>query len=200
MEDVVIVGAGPYGLSTAAHLATKGRRLSVFGTPMQTWRTQMPSGMHLKSEGFASRLYDPRGEYPLARFCQERGIPYADIGLPVARQTFADYGQEFARRYVPMLEDRTVTGLRTIAGGFELELADGQMVEARRVVCAVGITHYAHVAAGAGGLAAGLAVPLLRPSRPVRVCRAHRGRGRAAAHRRRTAPRCWRRRAPRPIC
>ncbi len=146
IDDVAVVGAGPYGLSIAAHLAGSGVRVRAFGTPMQTWRTQMPNGMRLKSEGFASNLYDPKGDYPLARFCQERGIEYADAGLPVARQTFAEYGQEFARRYVPMLEDRTVTALRPSRAGFELVMADGEAVTARQVVCAVGITHYAHVA------------------------------------------------------
>lgn len=106
----------------------------------------MPNGMRLKSEGFASNLYDAKGEYPLARFCQERRIEYADTGLPVARQTFADYGQEFARRYVPMLEDRSITAVRPSRHGFELTTTDGEIVMARRVICAVGITHYAHVA------------------------------------------------------
>lgn len=151
-EDVVVVGAGPYGLSIAAHMATTGVRLRTFGTPMQTWRTQMPDGMRLKSEGFASNLYDPRGEYPLARFCEERNIPYADTNLPVARRTFADYGQEFARRYVPMLEDRTVTAMRPFGAGFELDMADGGTVTTRKVVCAVGISHYAHIAPVLAGL------------------------------------------------
>lgn len=146
MQDVVVVGAGPYGLSIAAHLAQAGLRLRNFGSPMQTWRTQMPSGMKLKSNGFASTLYDPQGEYPLSRYCRDNDIPYADIDLPVCRQTFADYGQEFARRYVPMLEDRVITGLRRSGKGFEVETADGEIVATRRVVCAVGITHYAYVA------------------------------------------------------
>lgn len=151
-HDVAIIGAGPYGLSVAAHLAPTNRKLCVFGTPMQTWRAQMPNGMRLKSEGFASRLYDPDGEYPLSRFCREQGIAYADVGLPVERGTFAEYGQEFARRYVPMLEDRTVVALRQSGPEFELSTADGQQVRAKRVVCAVGISHYAHVAPVLAGL------------------------------------------------
>ncbi len=152
MEDAIVIGAGPYGLSIAAHLAGAGLRTRAFGTPMQTWRSHMPDGMKLKSEGFASTLYDPQGDYPLSRFCRERGIPYADIGLPVARQTFAEYGLEFARRHVPMLEDRTVVALRPGGSGFELDLADGQTASARTVICATGISHYAHTAAELAGL------------------------------------------------
>ena len=156
LQDVVIIGAGPYGLSIAAHLAPAGVKLRAFGTPMHTWRAQMPNGMRLKSEGFASRIYDPKGEYRLSHFCQERGIPYADVGLPVGRDTFAEYGQEFARRYVPMLEDQAVVALRQTGAGFELSTADGQDIRAKRVVCAVGITHYAHVAPVLAGLPPGL--------------------------------------------
>ena len=146
LHDAVVVGAGPYGLSIAAHLAPTGMKLRAFGTPMHTWRAQMPDDMRLKSDGFASSLYDPNGQFPLSRFCQEQGIPYADLGLPVERSTFADYGLEFARRYVPMLEDQTVVSLRQSGSAFELATADGEQVRAKRVVCAVGITHYAHIA------------------------------------------------------
>ncbi len=152
MQDVVVVGAGPYGLSIAAHLAAQPLRLRAFGTPMQTWRTAMPAGMHLKSHGFASTLYDPEGRFPLSAYCREHGIPYADADLPVAGGTFTEYGLEFARRHVPMLDERSITALRAVEfgaarrPGFEVEFADGEVVQTRQVVCAVGITHYAHVA------------------------------------------------------
>ena len=54
--DVAIVGAGPYGLSLAAHLTHLGPGLRVFGRPMDSWRRHMPKGMLLKSDGFASKF------------------------------------------------------------------------------------------------------------------------------------------------
>jgi 2-polyprenyl-6-methoxyphenol hydroxylase-like FAD-dependent oxidoreductase len=51
--EVAIVGAGPYGLSVAAHLHRHGRPFRIFGTPMRSWRANMPAGMFLKSEGCA---------------------------------------------------------------------------------------------------------------------------------------------------
>ena len=42
--DVAIVGAGPYGLSIAAHLRVAGVTFRIFGRPMQTWRYHMPDG------------------------------------------------------------------------------------------------------------------------------------------------------------
>ena len=69
MVDVAIVGAGPYGLSIAAHLRKTEVTYRIFGNPMQTWREQMPAGMLLKSDGFASSLYDPASAFTLRDYC-----------------------------------------------------------------------------------------------------------------------------------
>jgi hypothetical protein len=68
---------------------------------MVMWRDRMPKGMRLKSEGFASSLYDPGGTFTLARYCADKGLAYADVGLPVPLETFTQYGLEFQRRFVP---------------------------------------------------------------------------------------------------
>src|ERR1700737_3337868 len=52
--ETAIIGAGPYGLSLAAHLRHRGLSYEMFGQPMQSWSAFMPKGMLLKSEGFAS--------------------------------------------------------------------------------------------------------------------------------------------------
>jgi 2-polyprenyl-6-methoxyphenol hydroxylase-like FAD-dependent oxidoreductase len=68
-NGIVIVGAGPYGLSVAAHLGRHGLPFRIFGSPMHSWRSGMPAGMFLKSEGFASSLSDPAGSYTLKTHC-----------------------------------------------------------------------------------------------------------------------------------
>ncbi len=141
--DIAIIGAGPYGLSLAAHLARTRRSFRIFGEPMKFWSEHMPRGMRLKSEGFASNLSDPNGEFTLEVFCAERGIDYADIGLPVALDTFIAYGTEFQRRYVPALEKVQVVGLAHSPTGFELSTSNGEVLQARRVVVATGIGHFA---------------------------------------------------------
>lgn len=138
--DLAIIGAGPYGLSIAAHLARTGLTFRIFGSPMQVWRKHMPKGMHLKSEGFASNLYDPDSVFTLRDYCEEKHLPYSDIGSPVPLETFVAYGLEFQNRFVPMLEETEITGVHRIDAGFELRTADGQTLKARRVVVATGIT------------------------------------------------------------
>jgi thioredoxin reductase len=139
--DVAIIGAGPYGLSLAAHLRESGLDYRIFGKPMQSWRENMPADMLLKSEGFASNLDDPSGTVTLERFCAESNLPYAHVGLPVPLSTLVAYGLAFQQRMVPALEDRTVESLDRTSDGFVLHCADDETVHARGVVLAVGMTH-----------------------------------------------------------
>ncbi len=141
--DIAIIGAGPYGLTLAAHLGRTRRSFRIFGEPMQFWRRHMPGGMRLKSEGFASNLYDPDSKFTLEQYCAEKGIPYAHIGLPVPLETFIAYGCEFQRRYVPQLEKVAVEKLTEGPGGFELTTAAGESIRSRRVVVATGIGSFA---------------------------------------------------------
>ena len=143
--DVAVIGAGPYGLSIAAHLKAKGLTTATFGIPMQVWRERMPDGMFLKSDGFASSLSDPAGAFTLRAFCQMTGTPYDDMRIPVQIDTFRRYGLAFQQRFVPDLDERLVTSLDAKPGGFVLGFESGRSVAARRVVLAVGISHFEHV-------------------------------------------------------
>ena len=58
--NVTIVGAGPYGLSSAAYLRAVGVETRVFGEPMTFWENHMPAGMCLRSNWGASHIADPR--------------------------------------------------------------------------------------------------------------------------------------------
>ncbi|MGD0298278.1 MAG: NAD(P)-binding domain-containing protein [Bryobacteraceae bacterium] len=153
MLDIAIIGAGPYGLSIAAHLKARGGEFRIFGSPMHTWLNHMPQGMYLKSEGFASTLYDPESEFTLANYCQQKGIQYADIGIPISLETFSGYGLEFQKRLVPELENKTVVSLIRSSSGFEIGLSNGETATARRVVVAVGLSHFQYVPPILSGLA-----------------------------------------------
>ena len=152
--DVAIIGAGPYGLSLAAHLSDAGVDYRHFGVPMRLWRGAMPKGMYLKSQGFASNLSHPKGTHTLEAFCQATSHPYRDYGLPVSLENFVNYGQWFQSELDLKVEEVLVTGLVRRAGGFELTLANDEQFVARRVVVAIGVEHFAYLPGTLAGLPA----------------------------------------------
>ena len=142
---VVVVGAGPYGLSVAAHVKSFGRDVRVFGEPMGTWQQHMPEGMFLKSEPWASNLSDPAGYATLRQFCHERSIPYRSEGWPLPVSTFVEYGRWFQHSLVPDVERERVELVTTKKQGFRLDLQSGEQIEAGRVVVAAGLSSFARM-------------------------------------------------------
>jgi cation diffusion facilitator CzcD-associated flavoprotein CzcO len=142
--DVAVVGRGPYGLAVGARLARSGVAYRALGRPMASWIEQMPAGMYLKSEGFASNIWDADGECTLAAFCSSSGLAYGDYAVPVSLDTFVAYGLWLSERD----GSRTDSYARRISAqgrGFAVELEDGERFTARRVVVAVGTSHFAYV-------------------------------------------------------
>jgi len=99
----------------------------------------------LKSAGFASNLHAPGGEFTLKEYCADHGIPYTDTTIPVSLATFCSYGVAFQERMVPELEDRYVQHISRVPGGFSLLLDNGETVQARRVILAIGISHFEYI-------------------------------------------------------
>ncbi|WP_461030514.1 NAD(P)-binding domain-containing protein, partial [Streptomyces sparsus] len=156
MHDLVVVGAGPYGLSVASHAAAAGLDVRVLGRPMASWRDHMPQGMFLKSEPWASDLSDPGRTRTLAAYCAERGLP-AEHGNPLPIRVFTDYGRWFGEQVGPAVEERTVSALSRQAGGYRLDTADGGTLLSRTVVLAVGVMPFVHLPEVLRGLPAELA-------------------------------------------
>jgi thioredoxin reductase len=143
--DVAIIGAGPHGLSLAAHLNARGIDVRIFGRPLTTWSEHMPKNMTLKSDGFASNLSHPSPDSTLKAWSARNDVPYADQGLPVEIDVFLAYATWFQKRYVPNVEPLDVTGLEAAEEGFALTLENGERLLAKSVVLAVGISWFDHI-------------------------------------------------------
>ncbi|MEV7194003.1 FAD-dependent oxidoreductase [Streptomyces sp. NPDC093510] len=151
MHDLLIVGAGPYGLSVASHAAAAGLDVRVFGRTMASWRDHMPRGMFLKSEPWASDLSDPAGRYGLAAYCAREGLP-AEHGRPLPVEHFASYGCWFAEQAAPPVDERLISSVRTCPGGYEARTEDGEIHHARAVALAVGVLPFTEIPPAVRGL------------------------------------------------
>jgi FAD-dependent urate hydroxylase len=140
--NVVVVGAGPYGLSAAAHLAAKGLKVGIFGKPLELWQEKMPKGMFLRSHWWASNLSDPQKKYGLKQFFE---VSEYKICYPMPIQLFIDYGMWFQKHVVPFVDPTYISSIERNSKQFVLTLEDGRVVASSAVVMAVGPRYYQHI-------------------------------------------------------
>jgi FAD-dependent urate hydroxylase len=139
-SPVVVIGAGPYGLSAAAHLIRAGVSVRVFGEPMESWVHHMPQGMLLRSRWEASNIADPDHALGLGSYEAASGLEHAE---PVPLGRFVDYGRWFQEHAVAGLERRRVARVSVDSHDFRVELDDGETLRAERVAVAAGIVPFA---------------------------------------------------------
>jgi thioredoxin reductase len=161
--ELLVIGAGPYGLAVAAEAQRRGLSVQVVGEPMRFWRENMPSGMLLRS-GPEWHL-DAAGVHTLESFA-------GSVSGPIPVETFIAYADWFSaqnnlvplRRRVERLtkENGSVAAVRDggpsaagssadgsssagspSAGPFVAHLDDGSSLAADRVVAAPGIASFA---------------------------------------------------------
>jgi hypothetical protein len=149
---VVVVGAGPYGLSVAAHVAHRDVDHRIFGWPMQWWQN-LPASMGLKSHDFATNVSVPERGYRFVEYCRAHG---RDLSEPIPFALFAEYGLWVQERLIPQVETCRVTCVSRCDGGFRVTLETGERVLARAVVMSTGLAHWERVPSVVAGLPAGL--------------------------------------------
>ncbi len=142
--DLLVIGAGPFGLAATAAAREHGIDTLVLGDPMGFWRSNMPAGMLLRS-GLDWHL-DPFDEYTMERYLDERGQTAQEVE-PLTREFYLDYVAWFQERRglapEPVMVDRLDRAPND--AGFVVTLEDGRAIAARRVVLALGMGPFAHV-------------------------------------------------------
>ena len=138
--QAAVIGAGPYGLSVAAHLKALGVTTRIFGSPMSFWR-RMPETINLKSFAWATNVSVPYRNYTFPAYCRARGLPDLE---PCTMQSFSEYGLWVQRQLLPEVEETEVADV-TSNGSYALRLNSGETVHAGRVIVATGLSHFARL-------------------------------------------------------
>ncbi len=144
-NEVVIVGAGPYGLSISTHLRARGIDHLIAGRPMDAWRSHMPAGMYLKSEPYGSDMSSPQTGYDLEGYSRSKRIEGIERGTPLPLEQFLDYSDWYIDHLVPDINDVTATEIKPVDGGFQVAFADAEPVETKYVVVATGVLPHFYI-------------------------------------------------------
>lgn len=137
---VVIVGAGPYGLSVAAFLQKLDVSYVVVGRPMEFWQSHMPESMFIRTKIEYSSFCDPAGRFTIEQYAKEKDVP---LSYPMPRPVFVDYGNWFIQQTGIAIAETHVARIAKADDHFAVVLEDGERLQAESVVIAVGIM-YAH--------------------------------------------------------
>ncbi|HWY54442.1 MAG TPA: FAD-dependent oxidoreductase [Terriglobales bacterium] len=135
-KEVIVIGAGPYGLSTAAHLQHAGVEPYVIGQCMAFWKNNMPGGMLLRSKSEASNIAAPQKHLSIAGYEKAIGHKIAD---PLPIEDFIAYGEWFQKQVAPNLDTRQVRNVSLNEDVFELTMDDGEKMHTKSVILALGI-------------------------------------------------------------
>jgi thioredoxin reductase len=141
--DTAIVGAGPFGLSIAAHLS-RILAICMFGEPMRTWRTLMPPDMLLRSDWEHTNMSAPNGAGTLEAWVRSGQGERIE---PLPLQHFLSYAEWFHRTFVPQSNPADVAQVDLADGGVRVTTTSGDELQARSAVLALGVTPFPRVPA-----------------------------------------------------
>jgi cation diffusion facilitator CzcD-associated flavoprotein CzcO len=142
--DLLIIGAGPFGLALAAQASHDRIEHLLVGKPMEFWRQNMPKGMFLRSA--CDWHLDPLNVHTIGSFLHSQAKIPQDVE-PLSLDFYLSYAEWFQQQkniqalpvYVQGL-DHSVTD-----DCFSATTFDGEVINARSVVLAPGFKHFAHV-------------------------------------------------------
>jgi cation diffusion facilitator CzcD-associated flavoprotein CzcO len=152
--SLLVIGAGPYALSTAAFARHHGIETVVVGRPMGFWREHMPAGMFLRS-GPDWHL-DAAGVHTLEAYLEERAIDPAEVD-PLPIDLFLDYAEWFRQAKGIEVREDLVAELAKPDGRFEAVLDSGERFAADAVVAAPGVGFFTNRPDWAGSVPPGRA-------------------------------------------
>jgi cation diffusion facilitator CzcD-associated flavoprotein CzcO len=140
--DLLVIGAGPYAFSAAAHAREHGFDTHVVGHPMAFWRDQMPADMFLRSGPDWS--LDADGDASFEAYFEDAGLAPEEVD-PIPISVFLDHTDWFADRKGLEIDPRLVTELTKPDGTFVATMEDGSTITADKVIAAPGIRHFARL-------------------------------------------------------
>ncbi len=146
-NDLLIIGAGPFGMALAAQVRHLGIEHAIVGEPMGFWKRNMPSGMFLRSA--CDWHLDPLEIHTIEEFVRRQGKTPADVE-PLSLEFYLAYARWFQEQKgiepIPAVV-RRLDRENGDRAGFRAVFEDRRSTRARRVAVAVGFRYFQNVPA-----------------------------------------------------
>ena len=140
--NVLIVGAGPFGLSIAALASEKRVQHAIVGVAMEFWRRHMPEGMYLRSA--CDWHLDPSNVDTVERFVELQGKTPKDVE-PLSLDFYLSYVDWFQKRKNIQPTAVYIRRLDHVNDHLLATTDDNTTIRAQKVVLAPGFKHFSKV-------------------------------------------------------
>lgn len=137
--QLLIIGAGPYGLAAAAYAKHRGIDFKLVGRQMESWQRHMPKGMFLRSG--ADWHLDPLHIHTLEAYVKEMGHDET-CTRPISLSLFCEYAGWFGEQYGIEADPKFVWELTKRNGLFQATFESGETVAAANVLLALGFKFF----------------------------------------------------------
>jgi len=141
---LLIIGAGPFGLSMSAYCLQNNIDHIVLGRSMDFWKNNMPAGMKLRS-AYDWHL-DPSGIDTFEKFMHEQGLKIDDYS-PVPLELYLEYAVWFSRQKNINPINNMVTKLDydEEKSEFIAEIDNGDLIISKNVLLAIGFKYFKNI-------------------------------------------------------
>lgn len=139
--DLLIIGAGPYGLAMAAYAKHHNIDYKIVGKSMEFWKLNTPEGMYLRSD-YEWHL-DPIEIHTIENFLKTRNQTLSEFKL-LSRELFIEYAEWFQSQKSIEVISEYVERLNILDGnqGFEVVLETGKKFLAANILIAIGFGYF----------------------------------------------------------
>ena len=141
--SLLIIGAGPFGLSMAAHAQQLGIDYIIAGKPMEFWEKNMPAGMYLRSA--CDWHLDADNEHTIEKFLSIKKLSRGDAE-PLSLQFYLSHTKWFIEQkkihplqvYIKKLDHKKDHCYKAFTN-------DNEIINAKNVVIATGFKYFKHI-------------------------------------------------------
>lgn len=145
MIPLLIVGAGPYGLSLANYMSEMGQDFKIIGKPMELWKNHTFTDASLRSDMATSEIAHPDNAYSLSTFRNQKGRASGAGSERVSVQEYRQYIDWVLNALPYEIIEVYLNNLSQKEDHFEAELTSGEKILAKQVVIATGVAHHLKV-------------------------------------------------------
>ena len=140
--DLLIIGAGPFGLALAAQAQHEQIEHVIVGKPMEFWRANMPRGMFLRSA--CDWHFDPQNVHTIEAYLQSQGKTPKDVE-PLSLEFYLTYTDWFQQQQNIEPLPVYIKQLDRANEDFVATTINGENINARNVALAPGFRHFTHI-------------------------------------------------------